>query len=309
MAETYQIDRVYSLIVGDEENAVEINNLQMKFTVTKTSDNSQKKNKASIEIYNLSEETRKSLEKDYIQVRLDVGYARIGLVTLFTGQVINISNSKIKPFLSRRSGSDIITKLEVDELYTTLNHSIQSKIVPEGSVVKDAILELIKDIPEVTRNEMSGKGIERRLFDGYPIHGNPRDVLNRIAKAYDLEWQIDKGVLMVSDKFKSYMENTDKVPSIGQMSGLIEAPEFVSSGTRRNRKSANKENKVSGKSGEGKDSIKLKVLLNPTLIAGSYFKLEYEDLTGYYKIDEVTFRGDYRGNDWYAELTCTEKID
>lgn len=304
---TYQRDRIYSLIVGDDEKAFFINNLQMKFNVTKNSDNSEDKNRAVVEIYNLSESTRKALEKDYIQVRLDVGYARIGLVTLFTGQVVSISNSKIKPFLSVRSGQDIVTKLEIDEMHTPLNHSIQSKIVPEGAVVKDAILELIKDIPEITHNEMNGEGIKKRLHDGFPIHGSPRAVLNRVAKAYNLEWQIDNGVLMVADKYKSYMRNTDKVPMIGQMSGLIEAPEFVSSGGRRGIASTNSQNNVKGDA--AKDSLKLKVLLNPTLVAGSYFKLEYKDLTGYYKIDEVTFRGDYRGDDWYSELTCSERVD
>lgn len=307
MAETHQVDRIYSLIVGDSESAVEINNLQVRFTVTKSSDNADSKNKASVEVFNLSEATRKSLEKDYIQVRLDVGYARIGLVTLFTGQVVNISNSKVKPLFSSRSGMDIVTKFEVDELYTTLNHTAQSKVVPEGATVKDIILTLINDIPEVTRHEMSGEKIKITLPDGYPIHGTPMQVLNRVSRTFDIEWQIDGGVLYVSDKFKSYMTDTSKVPLISQMSGLIEAPEFVSNGDKRTRQSANKLNRVSGQ--DKKDSLKMKILLNPTLVAGSYFKLEFEDLSGYYKIDEVTFRGDYRGNDWYSEVVCSEKID
>lgn len=307
MSKGRQVDRVYSLIVGDRDSAVEINNLQMKFTITKSSDNKDNKNKASVEIYNLSEATRNSLEKEFIQVRLDVGYAKLGMVNLFSGQVVNISNSKVKPFLSRRSGYDIITKLNIDELYTTLNLTHQSKVVPEGSTVKDIILTLIADIPEITRNEINGKNVQRSLPDGFPIHGSPRKVLDRLSITYDLEWQIDGGVLMVSDKYKSYMENTDRVPLIGQMSGLIEAPEFVSNSGRRGRDKANRNVGVEGAA--SRDSLKMKILLNPTLVAGSYIKLDYEDMSGYYKIDTVTHSGDFRGNDWYSELVCSEKID
>lgn len=317
----YQKDRVYSLVVGDKEDAVEINNLQIKFSVTKTSSNADKKNKATVEIYNLSESRRKALEKDYVQVELRVGYAELEMETLFTGQVVNISNSRVHKILSKKDGANVVTKLEIDELYTSLNHSLKSKIVPEGSTVREVILSLISDIPEVTRHEMNGNAIERVVEDGYPIHGAPKSVLDNLSKTYDIEWSIDSGVLYVSDRFKSYMKDTSKVPLIGQMSGLIEAPEFVSSGEKRKRQSV-KVNTTSGdtadvepsqeakkKGNTRKDSLKMKILLNPALIAGSIFKLDFGDLTGYYKIDEVTHKGDFRGRDWYSEIMCSEKLD
>jgi hypothetical protein len=43
MTVLYQKNRIYSLIVGTKTDAVEITNLQIKFEVTKTSDNREKK--------------------------------------------------------------------------------------------------------------------------------------------------------------------------------------------------------------------------------------------------------------------------
>src|SRR5690625_2277892 len=89
-----QFNRVYSLVVGTKDDAIEINNLHITFDVVKTSSNKDRKNSAWVEIYNLSEGRRRSLEQPYVQVRLKVGYVDTGLYTLFSGQVVNISTSK-----------------------------------------------------------------------------------------------------------------------------------------------------------------------------------------------------------------------
>ena len=89
----YQRSRVYSLIVGTKDRAVKFNNtLNISFKCVKSSNNKDRKNEASIEIYNLAPETRKLLEEPYVQVQLQVGYKDDDdLITLFTGQVTNIS--------------------------------------------------------------------------------------------------------------------------------------------------------------------------------------------------------------------------
>src|SRR5690606_19290458 len=133
----YLRNRVYSLIVGTQEDAVEINNLQMKFTVTKTSNNKEKKNQARVEIYNLSEERQKALEDKYVTVQLKVGYADVlseeeELITLFSGQVVDLKVKQAGSYLTSRSGTDIITTLTVDEYFKELNGRMVSKTVPAG---------------------------------------------------------------------------------------------------------------------------------------------------------------------------------
>ena len=57
-----QINRVYELIVGNAVSGegLQINDLQCTFDISKSSSNKDKTNSASIEIYNLSNESLKA---------------------------------------------------------------------------------------------------------------------------------------------------------------------------------------------------------------------------------------------------------
>jgi hypothetical protein len=308
----YQRNRVYSLIVGKKGDAVEINNLNVKFSVTKTSNNKDKKNKARVEIYNLSDDRRRRLEEENVYVSLRVGYAdALGrgeeLTELFSGQVVNIKNTdqEIGKFFTKRQNTNLITVLDIDELFTSLNGKVLSNIVPEGKTVKDVIQAIIQDIPEVTRQEMNGQAILRQVVDGYPLTGTPKQNLDKLSKEYNLEWQIDSGVLYVSDIDGSFSDNRDNVPLIGQMSGLIERPEFINPDSKRIKVAGDKDK---GKVPAKNKTLRMKILLNPTIIAGSIVKLDFEDLTGYYKVTEVKHEGEYRGNTWYSTLICEERV-
>ena len=308
----YQRSRIYSLIVGSEDSAVEINNLEIRFKVVKTASNRDKTNSAYVEIYNLSEENRKALEKQYVGVQLKVGYVDTELVSLFSGQVVNINTKRIQPILSRRQGADIITKLELTELFEEINAPVASKVVPAGKRIRDVILEIIKDMPEITRTELKGKNIDRGLPDGYPISGTPRRVLDSISRDYNIEWQIDQGVLYVIDRDGTHTEDMNTVPKYGEMSGLVEKPEYINEDAKRlrNEKKADEKGTPKPKPKNPRpNALKFKILLNPTIVAGSVINLEFGDLTGYYKVDEVTHEGAYRDDEWYSTLICSERIE
>lgn len=301
MATVYQKDRVYSLIVGNSEKGIEINTLQIKFNVVKTSDNTKNKNSAWVEIFNLSEERRNMLDDDYVTVSLKVGYADSELVNLFSGQVVNRKDIKYKQFNTKRNGVDLVTRLDIDELFTQLNTVSQNKFIPEGSTVEDIILSVIQEIPEITRNEMNGEGIKRTVPDGYQVSGEPRRVLDGLSKRFGITWQIDQGVLYVSDSGESFQKSREGVPLISQMSGLIERPEFVSANSKRAKKAA----KNKPDSPKSKDHIRMKILLNPTIVAGSYIRLEFGEMNGYYRVDEVSHEGDFRSDAWWSTLICS----
>ena len=309
MAGPIQKDRIYSLIVGTEDDAIEINNLQIKFKVEKASNNKDKKNTAYVEIYNLSEDRRTKLEKDYVQVQLSVGYAHTELVHLFSGQVKNITTSKLENFLTKRQGTDLVTRLELDELYTEINNSSITGFVPSGSNIRAVIERVIKDIPEVTQRQITGRNVETVLPSGYPLTGTPRQILDRLSHNYDIDWQIDQGILYVADSDGVYSEDKSKVYSIGQNSGLIERPEYINEEAKRLRRAQRGKDGSKNKKEPKKNAIRLKILLNPRIVAGSMIYLDFHPQTGYYKVDEVVHEGDFRGNTWYSVLRCTERIE
>ena len=308
MTALIQRNRVYSLIVGTQEDAVEINNLNVAFEVTKTSDNREKKNQARVAIYNLSKERRKALESNYVTVALRAGYLDAlrdvnEIPLLFSGQVTDLKVRQEGEFLTQREGTDIVTILTIDELFEQMNMPQVSKTIPAGKTVRDVIVSVVQDLPEVTRHEMGGQGINKVVPDGYPLMGSPRQLLDEVSKTYNLEWQIDNGVLYVSDKNGVYSDNRSSVIKIGQFSGLIERPRIRSEDAKTLR--YKDEYKNSGSKGEQKQkviNIHCKCLMNASILAGSIIYLDFEDIENYYKVDEVTHRGEYLGNMWESEL-------
>jgi hypothetical protein len=274
-----------------------------------------KRKRAKVEIYNLSKERQKALEEDYVTVSLRAGYADLigsgdDIPLLFTGQVIDLKATEDGNFLTKRSNTDIITTLTIDELFQQLNGRVISKTVPAGKTVKDALLTIVKEMPEITRQEIKGVGVTKEMVDGMPLSGTPRQALDQISRTFGLKWQIDNNILYVSDIDGTYIENINNVPKIGQFSGLLEKPMFKSEDIKRIRlktRYKTKENQTKVKRGVNeekpkKTTLHCRILMNPTLVAGSVIYLDYEDMSGYYKVDEVTHSGDYRGNTWESKL-------
>lgn len=305
MNQIYQRDRRYSLIVGTAKNAVEINGLQIRFRVDKTSSNKDRKNKANVEIYNLSKEYQVLFEEKYVAISLSVGYADTGLKRLFSGQAFSVG--------TRKEGADTVTEIEVEELFKELNFNPVSKLVPAGKTIRNVIEELIKTIPEINRSIFNGKNVTKVVIDGYPMSGTARQILNEISTAYDIDWQIDDGVLFVSDKDDAYTNNTQTAFLIHEQSGLIERPYWDSKNVKdpqgRKIESVDSQGKTRKKTARiKKKSLKFKVLLNPAIYAGTILKLEYPDMTGFYKVDEVKHSGNFRSDEWYSEVMCSERV-
>jgi hypothetical protein len=284
----YQVNRQYSLKVGQGKGSgIEINELHITFKVSKGSDNKRKTNKATVRIYNLSPEHQKYVEAPFVECVLSVGYLGTGMYRLFSGQVTVAGTEK--------QGTDTITELQIDTFYTELNHKIVSKTAPTGVTVKGVIENLVKEMDGISRVVFSGINISKAFVDGYPMTGTPRQILNDLGEAFQLEWQIDDGIMYIQDAGMSYMQDKNKAFKISETSGLIDRPYFDQIEKQRGKKD---------KLRAARNGVKLKILLNPALVAGSIIYIEYGDKTGYYKIERLTHNGEYFGNDWCTELVC-----
>lgn len=285
-----QSNRIYSLIVGDVESGDgwDITDLHITFDISKMSDNKKKHNTATIEIYNLSREKQRFLERKYIGMVLSVGWTGTGLKRLFAGQVTEAS--------TRKSGPDVITILNVGVDYVELNHQTLSKLVPEGRTYEDVITEIAKELG-TSRNVITGVNCKNPVIDGYPLSGTPRQMLDEVCRANQMEWSIEEKVLYVRDESESHTRDINSVVVISQSSGLIERPYLTTGDVNRSVRDKKK-----------KKGLQFKCLINPELVAGSLIKLEYEELTGYYKIDSMRIKGGWRVDDWHMDIKLTENI-
>ena len=284
----YQVNRQYTLQIGQGKGSgIEITGLHITFKVNKGSDNKRRTNKATVKIYNLSEEHQKYVEAPFVECVLSVGYIGAGMHRLFAGQVTVAGTEK--------EGTETVTEIQIDSLYTQLNHKTVSKTAPAGVSVKGVIENLVKEMDGVSRVVFSGTNITKSFVDGYPLSGSPRQILNELGEAFELEWQIDDDVMYIQDAGKSYMLNNSKAFKISETSGLIDRPYFDQIEKQRGKKD---------KLRAARNGLKLKILLNPAIVAGSIVYIEYGDKTGYYKVERLTHSGEYFGNDWTTELVC-----
>lgn len=292
MSITYQKNRAYSLAFGDINtgDGWEVSsNLNISFDVNKSSDNKAKVNNCVVEVYNLSKEKQKLLERPYVACVLSAGYEDTEVKRLFAGQVTSAT--------TRKSGTDSITQIQLGDSYTELNHNTLNKLVAPGRTYQDVIGELAKEIPGVSRTVFNGVNINSQVIDGYPLSGTAREMLDEIGLAVDVEWQIDDGVLYIADAGGTHTDDLNTVFVIAQDTGMIEHPYAVSGDLRRTAKDKAK-----------KGGVQVKILLNPSIVCGSIVKLEDDQFEGFYKVASLRTYGEYRGNNWYTELRLENKV-
>ena len=293
---TVQMNRGYVLTVGDWQQGEgwRIDSLQVRFDVTKTSNEKKSKNSATIEIYNLSPEHINTLETPYLIADLSAGYyGRMQdtsqIRRLFTGQVTGVT--------TRKSGADTITQLQLGEGYVELNFEVVSKLVSPGKTVRDVFEEIRGAIPNVARGVYAGINVTSPIISGYPLMGEPRRLMDKLAETYDVEYRVSDGVLYVNDSDGAINNADDTAFVISQESGLIDIPYIVAPSNKKS-----KEDK------ESKSKTQWKMLLNPDVNPGEIVRLEYKDFTGWYKVESVRHSGDFRGGEWYTEVQCTQNV-
>lgn len=288
-----QQNRKYQLIVGDYQtgDGLLIENLQVTFDISKSASNKDKTNSAAIEIYNLSDESLKTLETDYPAAVFSAGYRDIGIKRLFSGQVNLVT--------TRKSGTDRITQIQMGSAYTDLNHQVLNQLTSPGRTLRDVAEDIRKSLPGVSRGVYNGTNLSNPIIYGYPLMGTPKDMLDELSEKYQLEWQIEDDVLYLHDMTRANTESFEEAYVISKYTGLIENAYRVSGDSKRSKKDDIK-----------KQSVQWKMLLNPDIQAGDIIRLEDTLITGWYKIDSLRHSGGYRDTPWYTECrgSAIEKV-
>ena len=256
--------------------------------MSKSADNKRTGNSATIEVYNLSRATLGKLETEFLEATLAVGYASTSIQTIITGNVTRTSTVK--------QGTDTITQLELGEGYVALNHKRLKSLVAPGETVQDVVEEIRKQMPGVVRGAYVGTNLSNKVLYGYPLNGTPRAMLDRLAKEQRLEWRVDNGALYVTNENGLLSKDTSSVPRVDKDNGLIDIPFYAAGDSKL---PTNKRHK---------SGVQFKMLLNPEIVPGKMVYLVSDvmpNLTGFYRANDVRYTGDYRGGDWYVEVTAS----
>lgn len=245
-------------------------------------------NKANIQVYNLKESSRKSIEEEGLRIELFAGYQ--DLVLLFSGTIVNVIHKKEK--------TEWITTIYAGDSDAVLNSATINKTLAPGSSPEQIFNELVGSLPGVTKgitdglqNCLSGK---RSLLRGIMLSGNVKDFLRQLADDCGFDFSVNDGVIETTVKDKPVNDVPPFV--INQSSGMIGSPERTDVGVTV-------KNLLLPELKLGR-RIQIKSITESLNVGNLFFrKVPPIKNEGIYRIDKLIHVGDIRGNDWFTEIS------
>ena len=298
--ENIQFDRVYRITVGVQGKdgviisaGAKSNALNIKFDIIK--DLTQRTNKCSLSIYNLSDDTRKLLEKEDTICTLEVGYSQsAGLKRIFVGYITQTR--------TRYSNGNVETQLELADgqiaIRDTVVHLSYSEGVSREKPLRDIAsamgldLKISKDVTFST------------IANGLVLHGKGATCLDTVCNGTNAKWSIQNNVLQIIKTEGTFQQ---EAIVLNVNSGLVGYPERILKADRKNIKNQSTNSKKhKARTKEKKAGWKLACLLQPTLNPADLIRIQSKVIDGWYKIESLKHVGEYAGQQWYTELEVYE---
>lgn len=281
--------RACALIVGpDSGEGLDLSALRITFA-TKKGD-VETPNSAEINVYNLSDDTAARIRREFMQVYLSAGYEG-NTGTIFRGNIRQVR-------LWRENGVDTVLAILAADGDRAYNFATVNTTLAAGSKPADRV--------RVCQGSMEAKGTKagyapdlggQPLPRGKVMYGMARQYMRDEARDTGTDWSIQDGKVQMVPR-RGYLPGEAVV--LTHETGLVGSPE------------------------QTQDGISVRCLLNPRLRVGGRIRLNNAsvktmqtplklaagqqaarlDADGFYRIIKVEFRGDTRGNDWYADLVC-----
>ncbi len=281
--------RQFSLVVGDDAgNALDLSQLQIRFTIT--SSTRQTPRTLEARIYNLSDETAQSIQDEYTRVQVSAGYENGPFGLIFDGSICQLRRgreSAIDSYLD-------ILAADGDEAY---NNSTVATSLAAGWQPADVQNTLIGTMNGISLGN-SPDLAQTQAPRGKVLYGMTRDHLRTFSEANGVEWNLEQGRINFVSK-SGYIPGEAVV--LSSATGLIGVPEQTI------------------------DGVNVRALLNPNIKTGRILQIDNAsiastqfnrqigldvsrlpdlDRDGMYKVYSLRHLGDTRGNAWYTEAIC-----
>ena len=262
--------RVAALTVG----TLRFTALDFSFTVVRSLD--REPNTAEIQIFNLSETSRASVEGEEQQrVRLEAGFeGDDGLSVIYEGDLRKAS--------STRDGPAIVTSVESGDgerqyrrarvnLSFGRDTSLRTVLERVGNAMGVGVGNLVEQA------QTAGfEGLGNVFSEGVVMSGSAREELTGLLDGAGLEWSIQDGNLQVLGRGQA-LTLTAVVLRSG--SGLVGSPSIDSEGL-----------------------MSAQALLIPGVFPGRKVQIVSEFVNGFFRTTKASYTGDTRGNDWFVSI-------
>jgi len=278
-----QYGRNYRLTVTDVDgNSKEISGLHIEFEITKSTLSFP--NLARISITNVSKDTLSFIQRKFNNVRLDVGYGEdIGL--LFKGEIRNV--------FQPRNSTETYAVIYAGDGQASWQNSIFNKSFTGNISSGDAIREVI-DSFNLDIGKLEGLPSAKDKIRGQTLSGASKDIMDKMAEEYGFTWSIQDGEI-ITTPLDTPISNFEAVV-LTSSTGMINSPVITEVGAD------------------------VSSLLNRNLVPNGVFQIKSESADtslsniflresiprtsaeGFYKVQEVTHRGDSRRGDWLSNI-------
>jgi hypothetical protein len=245
--------------------------LKVEFNVERTL--KKEPNTADVVIYNLSKDSRAAVQEKGIETTIEAGY--VGTSSqIFAGQLEFGS--------SIREGTDWVTTLQTADGSNNfrsqrINVSFKGG-VSAGEVLQAAAEALGLDLGNIRDKANRGtiRGKLEKFAKGNVLSGKASVELDKIVKAFGLEWSIQDGELQLLEPNETIDQD---FILLSPGTGLVGSPE------------------------PGEDGVvNATSLLQPNLIPGKGVDLQSREIDGFFRVQKANWTGDTWGSDWFTEL-------
>lgn len=270
------------------------NNLKIVFSIEK--DTTKESNKSKLEIYNLSESSRKAIEVADNEVEIYAGYED-GAVLCFRGTVTY--------GYTKDSGTECITSLDLADGTVALRDSYCSLSYAPGTSAKTIIQRCATEmgVPVVYGDDV---GELENYKNGFSFIGQAPECLTEVCNALGLSWSIQNNILNI---ILAGGTATNRGLVFSAESGLIGLPErIVQAEYKSNKTTPKRKAKQKAKKEEPRKKAgwRIETLLVPSVNPGDMVKVESRIITGWFRVEKVRHSGDYNGQRWNSEMDLIE---
>lgn len=277
--------RKYRIIVSDSKgNAYDVSQMHVIFNVKKTL--LAEYHISNVFIYNLSPELENNIIVYGTKISIEAGYEGSFYGLIFEGDIVQAIRSK-------EDGVDYLLEIIAVDSERYLSSGFVNYNIKRGQTQRDvANILATKASNPVKLGSISDSFSESKLTRGKVVFGQGRDYLNQMAKGQNATFFMDNGKINL---VKMSDVPDGEIISLTYDSGLVGTPTQTEYG------------------------MELKCLLNPQLKCNILVRVDKQgiverqfqpgsiqyneiDSEGIYRIIEISYTGDTRGQDWYCEI-------
>lgn len=257
---------------------IKIKNLRIAFQIQKTL--SYSVNTASIQVWNLSKQTRAKI-KDYgDQITISAGYSEdTGAQLLFIGDTTKVAHLFEQP--------EIISSFNCGDGERVLNQIIR-EFSFDGEISARTV---IRNIAQQSGLEIGffAETEDKVYYQGYQFAGMVKDALNNVANFLGLIVSVQNNKIYLTLKERP---NNKQQIIITQSNGMIGVPQRYTY------------NRLDRWIGGVRQGYKVKTLLRPEILPSDKVRLVSRkiDLDEEFYVDSVTHIGDTWGSPWESEF-------